>query len=45
MLDEGEATSSSPDSTAFASPDSSELIASSLEELSGLVSDHVAWWE
>jgi hypothetical protein len=41
MLDAGEAASSSPNSTASSSPDYSELIASPLEELSGLAADDV----
>jgi hypothetical protein len=41
MLDVGEAASSSPDFAASASPDSSELVASSLEELSGLAAADV----
>jgi hypothetical protein len=41
MLDVGEATSSSPDSTASASPDSSDLVVSSPKEVSGLAVDDV----
>jgi hypothetical protein len=37
----GEAASSSPDSTASSSPDSPELVASLLEELSGLAANDV----
>jgi hypothetical protein len=39
MLDAGEAASSSLNSAASSSPDYSELVASPLEELFGLVAD------
>jgi hypothetical protein len=41
MVDAGEAASSSSDSAASTPPDSSELVASLLEELSGLATDDV----
>jgi hypothetical protein len=44
MLDAGEVASSLPDSTASASPDSSELDASLLEELSSLVANDAFYW-